>query len=138
MNKSTKLLSWGILSASLASCGYFDFAIEPIRIVEPKKEPAENDFCEKIDLIDGIYLGRINKVPYVYHVDKLKNRCVLIDESKGLEIIFDNSCDNKVDFVGQNTNAKLYNRQELGRRASDLDNLLELGQRLACKKNRLY
>lgn len=125
-----------ILAASLAGCGYFDFAVEPIRIVEPKKEPAENDFCEKIDLIDGVYLGRINSIPYVYHVDILKNRCVLIDESQGLKIIFDNSCDNKVDFVGQGST--LYKRQELGRYASNLDIILGLGQRLACKKNKFY
>ncbi|MEK6969141.1 MAG: hypothetical protein AABW48_01810 [Nanoarchaeota archaeon] len=124
-----------ILAASLAGCKYFDFTAEPIRIVEPKQEPAENDFCEKVELIDGIYLGRINWVPYVYHVDTLKDRCVLIDESKGLEIIFDNNCDNKVDFVGRGS--MLYNRQELGQRASKLDLLLGLGQRLACLKNKV-
>ncbi len=129
------LLSLGILAASLAGCGYFDYTVEPVKRVEPKNELTDNDFCEKVELVDGIYLGRINSIPYVYHVDKPKNRCVLIDESKGLEVLFDNGCDNKVDFVGRG--ATLYKRQDFGAFAADFDAFLELGQRLACLKNKI-
>lgn len=123
-----------ILAASLAGCGYFNYTVEPVKEVNPKTEPAENDFCEKVELVDGIYLGRINSVPHVYHVDKQKNRCVLIDESAGLEVIFDLGCDNKFDYVG--SGASLYKRQDSDSPAQIyLDNKLKQGQRLACPKN---
>ncbi len=127
------LLPVGILSASLAGCGYFDYTVEPVKEIRPKTEPAENDFCEKVELIDGIYLGRIGGIPYVYHVDKQENRCVLIDESDGLKVIFDLGCDNKVDYIG--SGASLHKRQDLELSVKYFDNLLQLGQRLACKKN---
>lgn len=129
-----KLLPVGILSASLAGCGYFNYAVEPIKEVEPKKEPAENDFCETAELVDGIYLGRIGGIPYVYDVDGKENRCVLIDESDGLKVIFDLGCDNKVDYIG--SGASLYSRKDLESSVKYFDNLLQLGQRLACEKNR--
>ena len=139
MFKINKLLSVGILAASLAGCGYFDYAVEPAKEIKPI---AKDDSCVAIVMDDGMYAGMIEG-KYVRYEVKGK-RCKLytqLNETWGA--LYDSGCDDVFDalYLDDGKKGTIYRgnlkEEDLGKLTfQDLDNLLKKGRGLVCSKNK--